>query len=84
MKKTFLFLFILLSFSIFGQDTEEQIKKINTVEEAKESITGHPNIESEILVVTPEIENTEVAEIFLNKKTGDIFSKNNNRPLIIS
>ncbi len=83
MKKIFSLLCLLVCLYTFGQNVEQQIKEIKTIEEAKRFIATHPNAESEILVIAPEIESPEITEIFLNKKIGDVFSKNNNTFKII-
>lgn len=68
----------LICFTFFGQSIKDEIKPINTVEQANTFIENHSELKSEIWKVNPEIEKDVAFTIFKNKTKGDIFSDQNN------
>lgn len=73
MKNIFIII-ILFSFESYSQTIKEQLKRINTVDDAKKFAIENPNLEAELLTVHPEIEFDNFATKFTESKLGDIFS----------
>lgn len=73
----------MLFLSVSGQNIAEQIKPINTIEEANIFVEVHKNLGSEIWNLTPEFEKDEINKLFNEKNIGEIFSDNENTYKII-
>nr|WP_315222791.1 peptidylprolyl isomerase [uncultured Flavobacterium sp.] len=77
MKFFFAITFSLICLSVLGQGIKEQLKSINTIDQANEFIESHSELQSEIWKVNPEIETNLAYKIFDKKKPGDVFSDQN-------
>jgi parvulin-like peptidyl-prolyl isomerase len=67
--------FLIFCLNIYGQNIEEQIKLINTIEEANTFAQTNKVFISEIIEISPEIEEKK---IFSNRIKGEVFSDENN------
>jgi parvulin-like peptidyl-prolyl isomerase len=74
-KKIVLLVFCFFSLNVLGQNIKEQIKLINTVEEANTFVQNYKDFIGEIIEISPEIEENT---LFYNRKKGEIFTDENN------
>src|ERR671916_609562 len=75
MKYSFGVLFLLLSASVFSQQTVvEQFQKINTLPQAEAYITAHPELKPAILRLSAGKDSTLLDKRLLRQKKGDVFS----------
>jgi parvulin-like peptidyl-prolyl isomerase len=74
MKHILLLAFFLIYSKFFGQDIKEQLKSINTIEEANVFVNTNKDITSQIVKIVPEIEENNV---FTKRVKGEIFAYEN-------
>jgi parvulin-like peptidyl-prolyl isomerase len=75
MKYSFGVLLLLLSASVFSQQTVvEQFQKINTLPQAEQYITAHPELKPAILRLSAAKDSTLIDKRLLRQKKGDVFS----------
>lgn len=70
-------LFCSICFTSFGQKIEDQLKAINSLDEANYFIETNDNIQAEVWTIIPEIDHEGPSKIFKDKKIGAIFSDSN-------
>lgn len=73
----------LSSLNAFGQKIEDQIKSINSIDEANQFILVNENIDAQIWTIAPQIDENKSSRIFKNRTIGDIFSDGTNLYKII-
>ena len=74
MKHILSLAFFLICSTFFGQDIKEQLKSINTIEEADIFVNTYKNTATQIIKIIPEI---EVNEVFTKRVKGEIFTYEN-------
>lgn len=74
MKHILLLAFFLICSTFFGQDIKEQLKSINTIEEADIFVNTYKNTATQIIKIIPEI---EANEVFTKRVKGEIFTYEN-------
>lgn len=75
MKKSIVGLLLLVSFSVFAQETvTEKFKKINTVKEAEQFITANPTLKPAILKLSAGKDSALIEKRLLRQNKGDVFS----------
>lgn len=75
MKKCIVGLFVLLSMSVFSQETvTEKFQKINTVQEAEQFVTANPALKPAILKLSAGKDSSLIEKRLLRQNKGDIFS----------
>ena len=77
MKYFFSIIFSLVHLVFFGQSIKDQIKSINTIEQANCFLASHTSPENGMWAVNPEIESDPYSRLFDNRRKGDIFSDEN-------
>ena len=75
MKKSIVGLLLLISFSVFAQETvTEKFKKINTVKEAEQFIAANPTLKPAILKLSAGKDSALIEKRLLRQNKGDVFS----------
>jgi len=75
MKKSIVGLLVLLSFSVFAQETvTEKFQKITTVQQAEQFIAANPPLKGAILKLSVGKDTALIEKRLLMQKAGDIFS----------
>lgn len=75
MKKSIVALLLLVSFSVFAQETvTEKFKKINTVKEAEQFVTANPTLKPAILKLSAGKDSALIEKRLLRQNKGDVFS----------
>src|SRR5688500_28263 len=75
MKKCILGLFVLMSISVFAQETvTEKFQKINTVQEAEQFVSANPALKPAILKLSAGKDSSLIEKRLLRQNKGDVFS----------
>ena len=73
MKQLLLILFCLRSLFTFGQSITEQLKKIKTIEQAKEFVNTHPHLEPGLFTISSDKDTSDITIHLFEKKNGFTF-----------
>ena len=75
MKKCMVALLMIVSMSVFAQETvTEKFQKINTVQQAEQFIAANPALKPAILKLSAGKDSSLIEKRLLRQKAGDIFS----------
>ena len=75
MKKCIVGLFVIMSLSVFSQETvTEKFQKINTVQQAEQFVAANPTLKPAILKLSVGKDSSLIEKRLLRQNKGDIFS----------